>query len=263
VLLGPVDRALAATADTFRADALFSGGGGDNIFCFLTTAAPVVDAWRSGNPRTALQSLRDVAELNSCTVWTAARHALRKARTPVSDKKWHTNRDFLACDPPPSDPHPWLLPPDDALPGQSEHVEGLLLIQDFLDAAERSHRYDMIYPLLAQPVVEFCLGIPSWLWVRGGRDRAVARSAFADLLPDIVLYRRTKGQLEGLCARAFAANRKQLAELLLEGRLQGAGIVDRSAIEAYLTADTVADHRYFRLFDIATLELWLQSWGRR
>ena len=261
VLLGPVDRALSASADARGADALFSGGGGDNIFCFLTTAAPVIDAWRSGKAVAAWDALRDVAELNGCTVWTAARHAMRKARRQASPKAWRVNREFLACAPPPPDPHPWLIPPAGALPGQLEHVEGLALIEDLLDAADRTQTYDMVYPLLAQPVAELCLGIPSWLWVRGGRDRAVARAAFADLLPDLVLHRRTKGRLEGLCAQAFIANRRRIAELLLEGRLQQLGIVDRGEIEAYLATEAIADHRYFRLFDIATLELWLRSWS--
>lgn len=261
LLLGPIDRAIARTAARIGATTLISGGGGDNVFCFLGTAAPIVDAWRLRGLGEAWRALRDTAELCGCTIWIAARQAARRARGQAARPAWRADTRFLASgNLPPPEPHPWLDVASAALPGKREHIEALVVIQDFLDAADRVWQFDMDYPLLAQPLVELCLHIPSWLWIRGGRDRSVARAAFADLLPYKIVNRRTKGSIESLCARAYARNRKRLAELLLEGRLQRWGIADREEMEAYLSTETINDHRYIRMFDLVTLELWISSW---
>jgi asparagine synthase (glutamine-hydrolysing) len=117
--------------------------------------------------------------------------------------------------------------------------------------------------LIAQPLVELCLRIPTWLWVRGGHNRAVAREAFRGRLPDDVLDRRSKGRLEGLCVRAYLRHRLQIDELLLGGLLRQIGLLDPNALEAYLEADgPPRDARYFRIFELVTAELWLRSWQR-
>ena len=119
----------------------------------------------------------------------------------------------------------------------------------------------MHHPLINQPLMEACLAIPSWLWVRGGRNRAVARQAFADLLPPTIVRRRTKGSLAAMCSQAFAQNCRALADLLLGGELSRRELIDERAVEAYLQcAGGPLDDDYFRIFDLASLELWLRSW---
>ena len=89
----------------------------------------------------------------------------------------------------------------------------------------------------------------------------VARAAFADLLPSEIISRRTKGRLESMAARAYAENRERLAELLLEGELAQRHILDRGQLEAYLRVPGQApDNSYYRVFDLASLELWLRAW---
>ena len=110
--------------------------------------------------------------------------------------------------------------------------------------------------MLSQPVVELCLAVPSWDWVAGGQDRAVARKAFASHLPAEVVWRRNKGRLETMCAEAFLAQRHALAPLLLEGWLARAGLIDRERVEAYLDRERIgADYDYFRLLELADIEL--------
>ena len=120
-----------------------------------------------------------------------------------------------------------------------------------------------VHPLLAQPLIELCLNIPSWLWARDGRNRAVARQSFAGLLPRQLIERTSKGRLESLFAKAFARSRPALRELLLEGELRRQALVDPALIEAYLKADREPpDDGYIRLFEMAALEQWLQSLRR-
>jgi asparagine synthase (glutamine-hydrolysing) len=108
--------------------------------------------------------------------------------------------------------------------------------------------------------MEYCLRVPTWLWLKGGRNRAVARAAFAGLLPEEIILRRTKGRLESMCERAYGANRETLTTLLLDGALSKAGLLDRPALETYLRRPgPPPDEAYFRMFDLAALELWLRS----
>ena len=96
--------------------------------------------------------------------------------------------------------------------------------------------------------------------MRGGRDRAVARAAFASRLPPEVVWRRGKGRLDSLCTASYLRQRGALADLLLGGRLAERGLLDKPAIETYLAHDLVeGDFAYFRLLEIADVERWVRS----
>lgn len=261
-VLQPIDNAFSEYARTIGADRFLSGAGGDSLFCYLTTASSAVDAALVNGLGAAATALRNVSSLCECTYWTAARYALRKARRRKQPRPWRVDLSFL----PPelgetvAERHPWLEAPADALPGKREHVEALVTIQYFLDGGGRERTVPAAYPLMAQPLLELCLTIPTWMWNAGGRNRAVARAAFADLLPPAILERRGKGRLESMCARAFVETREALREVLLDGLLAEQHLIDRSALEASLKHDPEpGDARYFRIFDLVTLELWLRS----
>lgn len=161
-----------------------------------------------------------------------------------------------------ADPHPWLDLPPDMLPGKREHVEALVSIQHFLDRGQPLMSVPMVHPLMAQPLLELCLSIPSWLWLRGGRDRALARRAMDGLLPPAIATRRAKGRLESLFLRAYVAHRKELADFLLDGRLVRIGILDRPSLESYLRqAGEPADAHYVRVLEISALEEWISAWN--
>jgi asparagine synthase (glutamine-hydrolysing) len=260
-VLQPLNRAFAAHAREIGAGGFVTGAGGDNLFCYLTTAAPVLDAALDAGPRQALATLRDVAELGGCTLWTAAAFALRKQHSLKRRPKWKRDDRFLApaaiADEP--DAHPWLDWPEDARPGKVEHAVSLVRAQYFLEPEYPSGEA-ILHPLLSQPLMELCLAIPTWLWLKGGNNRAVARAAFADLLPEEIILRRTKGRLESMCARGYASSRETLADLLLDGELSRRGLLDLKALEAYLKlAGPPRGETHFRVFDLASLELWLRS----
>jgi asparagine synthase (glutamine-hydrolysing) len=260
-VLQPLNRAFAAYARAKRGGSFVTGAGGDNLFCYLTTAAPALDAARDRGIRGGLAALRDVAELNDCTIWTAARYAARKQLGLTRRPKWKRDERFLARSAIAAAPdeHPWLDAPGDARPGKREHVESLVRAQHFLEPRYASGDA-ILHPLLNQPLIELCLAIPTWLWLEGGQNRAVARAAVVDLLPEEIIRRRTKGRLESMCARGYAANRERLAGLLLGGALARRGLIDRPALEACLRAQgPPREEAHFRVFDLASLELWLRS----
>jgi asparagine synthase (glutamine-hydrolysing) len=263
-VMAPLHRDLAAFGEAAGGETFVTGAGGDNVFCYLTTAAPVVDAARQrGLAFAARTALQDVSELCGCTTWTTARFALRKGLRGRNAPAWKAETDFLRADAVADapDPHPWLQPPPGAVPGKREHIAALMRIHHNLDPETRLSDRPFLHPLMAQPLVELCLGIPTWLWVHGGQNRAVARAAFNGLLPREILSRRSKGRLESMCLRAYLAHRMDLAELLLGGQLRQDGLIDADALEAYLERENApADARYYRIFELASAELWARSW---
>jgi asparagine synthase (glutamine-hydrolysing) len=257
-----IDAALLREAAAVGADAFFSGGGGDNVFCYLSTAAPATDVLLDQGPGPRfVQAVGDLAALHNCSAWEAGRLALRK--TWRGPRRWPQDLDFLNPDavPPFADRHPWHEGASAARPGTREHVDLVLAVQTALIGHQRQGLAPMRFPLLSQPLVELCLRIPTWLWIAGGRNRAVARDAFAGRLPARVLQRRTKGDFMGLLGELYRQHRPALPALLLDGWLAEQGVLDRTAIEAYLrsTAPTT-DLRFFRLLELAKAELWARSW---
>lgn len=257
-LLQPFDTAISEAAGELRTDLLVDGAGGDNLFCYITSAAPVVDALRWGSLAQARATIADIALRANCTWWEVTRAALGRLRPRAS---WKEDRNFvrreLLLKKP--DPHPWLEGLRSVPPGKREHIHALVHIQHFLD--RRSAGIALSHPLLAQPLLELCLRIPSWLWMRGGRNRAIARDAFAKMLPASVLTRRAKGSLQSLFYRSFSHLRGEILDALMAGTLKSQGIIDASQIEAVLTSDEWRlDDAQLRISEILALELWLQSW---
>jgi asparagine synthase (glutamine-hydrolysing) len=260
-VLLPLDQAVERHRREIGAALLVDGGGGDNLFCYLTSAAPVVDALRSARPRAALEAARDVAERADATFWQVAKAAVRRG-LPAGRRCWKEDRRFLKKDAlqPGPDRHPWLASSLLSPPGKRDHIASLVQIHHFLDRRIGAGT-PALHPLMAQPLLELCLAIPTWLWVRGGIDRAVAREAFRGLLPPLIVGRRTKGSLQGLFHRFFARLRCDLRDLLLGGDLRAFGIIDAVAVElAFAGERWTGDEIQMRLSEMAALELWLHSW---
>lgn len=261
-VLAGIDAALGSATKEMSGASIFTGIGGDNVFAINRSIMPALDALLSLGPRPrSLTALNDCARLCNATVWRAARAVWRQWRAG-RDAAWPRDDGYCVRTMLPDEPlpRPWDEVVDDLPVGKIRHVQSILRIGDFLDRPGRWYGRDVVAPLLSQPVVELCLAIPSWAWVAGGRDRAVARAAFASHLPGIVAWRRNKGRLETMCAEAFLAQRRALAPILLEGRLAREGLIDRKRVEAYLARERIeGDYDYFRLLELADIELWIAS----
>jgi asparagine synthase (glutamine-hydrolysing) len=258
-ILQPLHRAFANHCALTGADLTIDGSGGDNVFCHLSTASPALDALSRRGPLAGFATLEDLARLHGTTVWSVGRAAWRRSRKPVA--AWPRDERFLApgAAAPHCTRHPWLDRPGAAARGTDEHVQSIVGIQ-FFHNDPAPGEVAALHPLLAQPVLEACLRIPTWLWLSGGRDRAVARAAFSGLLPEATLSRRSKGHLTSLFMAGYMAARPQLESLLLDGRLAAAGLLDRDAIREYLRrADRPNDADYMRLLDLSSAETWLRG----
>lgn len=254
-------------AERIGADGFVNGAGGDNVFCSLQSAAPVADrllVWR--HTAGLVRSAGDLSDLTGCSVLTALRRGVRRAWRMPPKYRWLADREFLVAgaeklhiDP---SLHPWLNVPERGLPGSAAHIALLLQIENHLESFSRG---PMIFPLLAQPIVEWCLSKPSWRWCRGGLNRAIAREAFAERLPEGIARRRDKGTPESFLVDLFEAKKSEIREIIADGLLASWGIIDRPAIlRAIDQTEPARDLTHSRILRVVDVEVWARSWnGRR
>ncbi|MDH7974488.1 asparagine synthase-related protein [Sphingomonas sp. AR_OL41] len=261
----PFDRIARALAEEQHADVFFSGGGGDNVFSYQRSLSPAIDRLRSPGSRRGLwTTIGDLAELGETSVWHVAGRVLRRVLRPPASP-WRADRGFLSDaaleDLPFPSGHPWVDIPAHALPGKIMHIAALIRVQGHLEGHRRQRYAPIVSPLLAQPVMEVCLALPSWLWCAGGRNRAIARDAFADRLPPSVIARQSKGAFDSFSAQLFAANRQRLRALLLGGHLASRNLLDLPAIEAVLNSPTASSMPLVALWSLVDTEAWARSWS--
>lgn len=263
-----LDRPIQALARRIGADAFLGGAGGDNVFCLLQSALPVIDRLEcEGLGAGVLRTASDIARLSRSHIWQVLLVALRRRmRRRGAFPKPRTNR-FVAEEvartlPWPAE-NPWLEAPPHIPPGKRRHVWSLIGIQNHLEGYGREMVAPYVSPLMSQPVLEACLAIPSWLWCAGGNNRAVARQAFRDLLPASVIDRRTKGAFDGFALQLIERNRPLLRTMLLDGALADQGMLDRGAVAACLDGGPPRSEVLPELMALADIEAWVGGWQRR
>lgn len=253
---------LEAAARVHDATSFFSGGGGDSVFCYLNNAAPAADAFRERGLSAGLHAIRNLSDLHQCTHWKTGRLALKKllrgAKAP-----YKPNRSLLDPSVPTTipEPHPWLTAPEGALPGDQERIADLAGTQVFRDSAPRGRERGcwLRLPLLSQPVMEACLKVPSWMWIAGGQNRAIARAAFAEQLPRDVLERRSKGNFVNYLGAIYQRQKAQMHEYLLNGHLRAHHALDTGALKDFFAAPLPArDTSFTRIFDLCMIESWIR-----
>jgi asparagine synthase (glutamine-hydrolysing) len=255
------DSVLSAEARKVGATSFFSGSGGDTVFCHLTNASPAADAFRERGMSGGVAALRDLSALHHCTIWKAARLTMKKLRRAPRVRR-NAFGAFVAPHVIAGSPaaHPWFDAPAGALPGDHERICGLVDTLIYRETAPRAtHRWRRM-PLLAQPVVEACLRIPTWMWISGGVNRAVARAAFADLLPPAIRNRASKGNFVGYLGSVYRQKKFELRDFLLSGHLHERGLLDETALSRFVERQDlpIRDSTFLQLFDLGMVENWLR-----
>lgn len=256
-----LDRCLAAGADR-----ILTGQGGDTVFYQMATPLIAADHLQQAGLTGLNSSVSfDIARWTRQSLWSVLRIAAVEAagwgggaaRTPPDFLSAHLRRRAKAMP-----VHPWLAD-QDLSPAKRRQVQGLAHTQLFYGACARSRGADLIHPLLSQPIVEYALGLSAVAQTEGGRDRALARAAFAGRLPDTVIQRRSKGAMTAYYGRMLAASLPVLRPMLLEGRLAAQGLVDRSRLEVILDEDDlIVRGHYGELMTLTAIEGWVGHWDR-
>lgn len=263
--LAAIDAMLLKAARSLGANTIFDGNGGDNLFCFLHSAAPIVDRLRSEGPgRGSLSTLIDMCRVTGCDVPVMSRAVLRRLVRHKPSGLWPADTRLLADAPDrkrSAEPlTPWLDTQTGHHGGKRDHLALIMRSQNHLHGlgAGGLPRFS---PLMSQPLLEFCLAVPSWIWCAGGINRAPARAAFAGTLPPEIALRSSKSGPDSFIRHSFVGNRSTIRDLLLGGLLADHGLLDLAATRQALGADAFSGGSIiYRLLDLAEAEAWARSW---
>lgn len=253
------------------ATAVFSGDGGDILFFRAWPELAAIDQvhCRGLHPN-ALRFLTEAAYPAQLSVWKlfyrAMIYGLLRRRWDIRDLMFEHYRlvtddvaatarkqaDFL---------NPWHLPDQDIPPGKRLHAFGVTRPMLFRDPLATEVELDFINPLVSQPVIELCLRIPTYLHAAHGVDRAVARTAFAADIPQEIVSRTWKGAVDRHLQDLLVAHRPLLREVLVDGGLVKAGILDRKRLAVALSDVSVRSMSHAsELFGYFCTEVWLRHW---
>lgn len=255
-----------SVANEHRASVIFDGGGGDNVFGSLKSPAPVADCLRpDGGVGYFWRTARSIGIAAHTSTLDVARRGLVRSWTRSPAYRWPVDFSLLspeACKAAASTiDHPWLVPPESALAGSAAHVALLAAAQSVVQNRDTRVARPDISPLIAQPVAEACLRVPSWLWTRDGHNRAIARDAFRDALPPAIIDRRDKGAPDSFVVELIDANLALIREMLTNGHLARQGLLDTTAVALALTPSAIAKgFGYVRLMQLVDAEVWVRSW---
>jgi len=259
-----------AIARAENLEASFTGTGGDHLFCEYLPPESLADYLRRHPwPVDALSIAHDLALASQETIWAVlARGMAGRFRGPPGLGTLLACRNpFLAQavgDRPDYEryAHPWIT---EALgrssPGKLDQVRHLVDLQHHYWRYGRADAAEEVHPLVSQPLMEACLRTPAYWFCPQGVRRGLARQVFADLLPDSIRTRRTKGSTSSHWVGLLRAHLPALRTLLLEGELARRGLLDRAALEATLTPMAISTGKDFvPLATCLTTEMWVQAY---
>jgi asparagine synthase (glutamine-hydrolysing) len=255
------------------ATGIFSGSGGDGLFLQARADLAVADYLRRhGFGPGVLRVALDAARVTRTSLWPILRQGIRRhlkhgAPSPLSEfgeaRSLIPSAVFEAARNDDTLIHPWIRAAGDISPGVLWHVLCLSVPPVFYESFGGETDIERTAVLMSQPLIELCLQIPSYVWINGGRDRAIARRAFADVLPPLIVRRRAKGAIDQHNLMIFDANEGYLRDMLLDGLLVKEGLLDRLRLERYLTRG--ASRIGFEYNDVLRhhlcTEMWLRRWS--
>lgn len=251
-----------------RAGAFVTGNGGDNVLYNTQSARAIVDRFLAeGLGVGLLKTIQDICTLTGCSAVQAVREALRVLRQSGRAYSWKPDtlflhREIVDAQTAEKLSHPWLEAPTDALPGKAAHIGMILRMQHHLEGYDRHWGLPVLNPLGSQPLVELCLSIPTWEMCTGGMNRAVARSAFSNVLPAALTARRTKGGPDSFALQVIDQNLGEVRDRLLGGNLARRGILDLKNLELTLHQGKFhQDAAYLRVLSLLDTEAWIDHWS--
>jgi len=255
-------------AGNIGASSVWSGEGGDHFFVRGLAVLFAADYLRDNGLRgTALRVIADNARYSHVSYWTIFRQLARRntSRNPWNpslhqeDGAPFLNLDAAAAVLSKDTAHPWTTGVESIPTGKQWQI------REFADLLNRAATMldRAIYdnpPLVSQPLMELSLRIPTYVLLRGGRHRGLARDAFSDLVPTAIRDRESKGNTNSVNARLLGTGCQYIRELLLDGILAREHLVSKYSLASALTpGKPLALRDVFPLLSTLSAEVWLRT----
>lgn len=261
-----------ALESRFKAQALFFGHGGDQVFFQGAYRYMTADFIRTQGLRPMLLRIAlDGARMGRSALLPTLRMSMRDAR--AIDPRVPILRLYelspLLCDDVIAQVHadrlyiPSVVEEVGSEPtGKCWRAMSMATIDPlyYLFAGEDAPH--LVNPLLSQPLQELCMRIPSHVFAFGSRDRGLARYAFRNDLPADICRRQAKGFVSEYMKAILNENATLVRELLLDGGLVKHHIVNRQKLEKALAGDfSLGLGCATNLLSLVSAEAWLRSWN--
>ncbi len=253
------------------ATAVFSGLAGDTIFFNTMQPLPAIDfAYERGVGQEFFKHVGAASRLSRESTFTVFRKAIRHGvlRQPLpavvdflqrphllhKDAAEMVNADYIEP--------PWCRASRHVSPGKRSQILGLAHSLYYHTSYRRAQIAESVVPLVSQPLVELCLQIPSYTLSTDGVPRGLTRRAFADLLPQAISTRIVKGTPAAFYQRLARENLRLIRDTLLDGVLASERIIDRVAVERYLTPNETLFRSIssVALLNYFAVEAWVRQW---
>lgn len=264
---------LSDWAEANKIEAIWTGQGGDHLFFQQHTPLTVADYVDTQGIGLLLPSLiGDAARISGESFWSVIRKTVDTLRFRVpwsTEAHAHLKPIFINPDSLPSDifnyiAHPWSDLITHLPKGKQLHV---LSIADLVNRhlpVSGVERVEHHHPLISQPLIELSLRIPTYLLLRTGRPRALARIAFGEDLPREIVERESKGESTSHIMNRVRHGRAYIRELLLDGLLVHQSILERTSIEKYLRDEgPIRSELLLQLLAAISAETWARHWHRK
>lgn len=260
-------------ASRTQARGVFNGDGGDSGFCADSVPYAVQEFLSNHGPAPgAFRLASQVALLTQKSTWSVLSTGIRRALTgETSTMREHILSASQLVSPDlrqdanltETVSHPWFKDLRRVPWGRIRRLGTLVALPEYYNVAAPPDADvpEIVSPLYSQPVMEILLRIPIYTHFHQGRDRGLARMAFAEDLPEPIRRRLWKDRAPGFHDRLLEHQREFFRETLLDGVLARQGLLNRALLEEVLSAspskNTVFPGEIFRHLDS---ELWVRHW---
>lgn len=258
-------------AEELGAQSLWTGQGGDHLFMAHRTALMAADYLQHyGIGRGLLTKVQEATKLTGMSYWNAFNEAWSNRRPQQSwrpESLFNLKTLFASSDLLPNDivqyiSHPWTWDMESIPAGKRLQA---FTVADLINRhlpIPRIERAEQHHPLISQPLIETCLKIPTYLLLKDGKQRGLARTVFADVVPAEIIQRESKGSSTSFIMSVLRQSRGFVRDVLLDGVLMREGVIDQKNIAPYLLSDQqVRIEDTFSWIACISAEVWARRWG--
>jgi asparagine synthase (glutamine-hydrolysing) len=259
-------------SEKYHASAVFTGHGGDQLLFQNGSSYICADYIATyGLAPKAIGVALDAARMARGALWPTlyqgivdgfrrdslapvmARYAFSEILTSDAADEVRKRRLFLPS---------WFDASGRVPPGKCWQIIGLSFTHELYGSYAAEDDPELVFPLMSQPLQELCLRIPTHILTVGGKDRGLARRAFARDVPPSILHRTSKGFVDDYLKELLAANLPLIKGLVCEGSLVKERIVDAAAVEKALRLDhSMGMGNAIEILQLASTEAWLRAWA--